>query len=71
MPCMQEVNEDAGHTNVAESMDPWTNQIGYPVITINTINGEIHQKQFLFNNSSESRYVLNGHNFSPHSFQFS
>ncbi|XP_038565755.1 aminopeptidase N-like [Micropterus salmoides] len=48
------VNDDSGHTNVAELMGTWVNQIGYPVITINTTNGEIYQKQFLFNDSSES-----------------
>uniref|UniRef100_A0A8C6PKC4 Aminopeptidase n=1 Tax=Nothobranchius furzeri TaxID=105023 RepID=A0A8C6PKC4_NOTFU len=36
----------------------WTTQMGYPVITINTTNGEIHQKHFLYNNSAESEYVL-------------
>ncbi|KAF0040887.1 hypothetical protein F2P81_006785 [Scophthalmus maximus] len=48
------VDADGGHINVAKVMDPWTNQIGYPVITINTTNGEIYQKHFLFNDSSES-----------------
>ncbi|XP_071403181.1 alanyl (membrane) aminopeptidase-like b [Centroberyx affinis] len=40
--------------NIATVMDTWTNQIGYPVITINTTNGEINQRQFLFNQTSES-----------------
>uniref|UniRef100_A0A3B4UP03 Aminopeptidase n=1 Tax=Seriola dumerili TaxID=41447 RepID=A0A3B4UP03_SERDU len=53
------VTEDGGHTEVAKVMDTWTNQIGYPVITINTTNGEIYQKRFLFNDTSESRFVLN------------
>ncbi|XP_026166563.1 alanyl (membrane) aminopeptidase-like b isoform X2 [Mastacembelus armatus] len=48
------VDEDGGHFKVAKVMDTWTNQIGYPVITINTTNGEISQKRFLFNDSSES-----------------
>uniref|UniRef100_A0A3Q3EYU0 Aminopeptidase n=1 Tax=Labrus bergylta TaxID=56723 RepID=A0A3Q3EYU0_9LABR len=48
------VNEDGGHTKVAKVMDTWTKQIGYPVITINTTSGEIYQKHFLFNDSSES-----------------
>ncbi|XP_023275699.1 aminopeptidase N-like [Seriola lalandi dorsalis] len=48
------VTEDGGHTKVAKMMDTWTNQIGYPVITINTTNGEIYQKRFLFNDTSES-----------------
>uniref|UniRef100_A0A4W6ENH2 Aminopeptidase n=1 Tax=Lates calcarifer TaxID=8187 RepID=A0A4W6ENH2_LATCA len=50
--------EDGGHTEVAKVMDTWTKQIGYPVITINTTSGEIYQKHFLFNDSSESRFVL-------------
>ncbi|XP_044047927.1 alanyl (membrane) aminopeptidase a [Siniperca chuatsi] len=48
------VNKDGGHIKVAKVMDTWTNQIGYPVITINTTSGEIYQKHFLFNDSSES-----------------
>lgn len=44
--------------DVATVMDSWTNQTGYPVITINTANGEVHQKHFLFNDSSESKYML-------------
>uniref|UniRef100_A0A8C2X912 Aminopeptidase n=1 Tax=Cyclopterus lumpus TaxID=8103 RepID=A0A8C2X912_CYCLU len=48
------VNEDGGHTTVAKVMNTWTKQMGYPVITINTTNGEVYQKQFLFNDSSES-----------------
>uniref|UniRef100_A0A3P8X317 Aminopeptidase n=1 Tax=Cynoglossus semilaevis TaxID=244447 RepID=A0A3P8X317_CYNSE len=49
------VNEDGGHTRVAEVMESWTTQTGYPVITINTSNGEVSQKHFLLNHSSESR----------------
>uniref|UniRef100_A0A8P4G8W2 Aminopeptidase n=1 Tax=Dicentrarchus labrax TaxID=13489 RepID=A0A8P4G8W2_DICLA len=52
------VDEDSGHTKVALIMKPWTTQIGYPVITINTTDGGIYQKHFLFNDSSESKYVL-------------
>ncbi|KAM7002050.1 alanyl (membrane) aminopeptidase-like b [Tautogolabrus adspersus] len=48
------VDEDGGHTKVAKVMDTWTRQIGYPVITINTTTGDIYQKHFLFNDSSES-----------------
>lgn len=61
---LQAVDEDSGHTKVAKVMNTWTNQIGYPVITINTTDGEVYQKHFLFNDTSESRYVLNGHCFS-------
>ncbi|KAA8590666.1 hypothetical protein FQN60_014616 [Etheostoma spectabile] len=47
-------DKNGGHTNVAQFMEPWTKQIGYPVITINTTNGEVYQKHFLFNDSAES-----------------
>ncbi|XP_068595223.1 aminopeptidase N-like [Brachionichthys hirsutus] len=50
------VDEDAGHMNVAQVMNTWTDQTGYPVITINTTNGEIYQKHFLFNDSAESSH---------------
>lgn len=61
MPRLQAVDDDNGNAKVAEVMDSWTKQTGYPVVTINTNNGVINQKHFLFNDSSESRYVLNGH----------
>ncbi|KAM3609436.1 uncharacterized protein V6R79_014788 [Siganus canaliculatus] len=48
------VDEDAGVIDIATVMDTWTKQSGYPLITINTNNGEISQKHFLFNDSSES-----------------
>nr|XP_057943178.1 aminopeptidase N-like [Doryrhamphus excisus] len=48
------VDEEGGHTKVAALMATWTNQIGYPVITINTTNGELYQKHFLFNTSFPS-----------------
>uniref|UniRef100_A0A665W217 Aminopeptidase N-like n=1 Tax=Echeneis naucrates TaxID=173247 RepID=A0A665W217_ECHNA len=44
--------------DVAKFMDSWTKQIGYPVITINTTSGEISQKHFLFNDSSQSRFIV-------------
>ncbi|KAM9854309.1 alanyl (membrane) aminopeptidase-like b [Aulostomus maculatus] len=47
-------NEDGGHTDVAKIMDTWTNQIGYPVLTVNTTNGEIYQRHFLFNSLESS-----------------
>eukprot|EP00064_Thunnus_orientalis_P026077 superscaffoldBa00015203_g26542 len=53
------VDDVKGNTDVAPMMGTWTNQVGYPVITINTTNGEIYQKRFLFNDSAVSRYVLN------------
>lgn len=48
-------SESFSRVEIAEVMDTWTNQIGYPVITINTSSGEAIQKQFLFNASSESK----------------
>lgn len=48
-------SESFSRVDIAEVMDTWTNQIGYPVITINTSSGEATQKQFLFNASSESK----------------
>lgn len=62
-PCSQAVDQDGGHTDVAKVMNTWTKQIGYPVITINTTNGEIYQKHFLFNDTYESKYVLREHLF--------
>ncbi|XP_062277556.1 alanyl (membrane) aminopeptidase-like b [Scomber scombrus] len=51
------VQEDGGNTDVAEMMDTWTNQVGYPVVTINTTSGVIYQKHFLFNDTAESRLM--------------
>ncbi|XP_061879642.1 aminopeptidase N-like [Entelurus aequoreus] len=53
--CIQKAeDENNGHTKVAKVMATWTKQIGFPVITINTTNGEIYQRHFLFNTSVES-----------------
>lgn len=46
--------EFGGHVKIREVMNTWTNQMGYPVITINTSSGEAYQKHFLFNDSSHS-----------------
>ncbi|XP_056137170.1 alanyl (membrane) aminopeptidase-like b [Lampris incognitus] len=51
------VDENYGNTKVAALMDTWTNHKGYPVITINTNNGAISQKRFLFNQTSDSSPV--------------
>lgn len=48
------VYEHGSKYEVAKLMKPWTNQNGYPVITINTTSGMVSQKQFLFNNSHNS-----------------
>uniref|UniRef100_A0A3Q2G942 Aminopeptidase n=1 Tax=Cyprinodon variegatus TaxID=28743 RepID=A0A3Q2G942_CYPVA len=42
----------------SEVIKNWTTQIGYPVLTINTTNGESYQKHFLYNSSAVSKYVL-------------
>ncbi|XP_053175963.1 alanyl (membrane) aminopeptidase-like b [Scomber japonicus] len=46
------VYADRGNEEVAEIMDTWTNQVGYPVVTINTTSGAIYQKRFLFNDTA-------------------
>uniref|UniRef100_A0A8C7DQE4 Aminopeptidase n=1 Tax=Oncorhynchus kisutch TaxID=8019 RepID=A0A8C7DQE4_ONCKI len=38
---------------IAEVMDTWTKQMGYPVITINTTNGAVSQQHFLQNQTSD------------------
>ncbi|KAK1874928.1 Aminopeptidase N [Dissostichus eleginoides] len=48
-------DESTGKRNIAEVMNSWTKQIGYPVITINTTSGEAFQKHFLFNASAVSK----------------
>lgn len=50
----QAVDEDNGHAKVAKEMDPWVNQKGYPLVTINTTTGKAYQKQFLFNESYDT-----------------
>ncbi|XP_033824607.1 alanyl (membrane) aminopeptidase-like b [Periophthalmus magnuspinnatus] len=50
-------SESGGFVDVKTLMDTWTNQIGYPVITINTNSGEVYQKQFLLNDTSESNLL--------------
>lgn len=48
----QGVNEDGGFIQVAEFMDTWSNQVGYPVISINTSTGAVSQQHFLLNQTS-------------------
>lgn len=43
--------------DIAQMMNTWTQQIGYPVLTINTTDGAVSQKQFTLNPSTESGYV--------------
>lgn len=44
--------------DVAKVMSTWTDQAGYPVVTINTTTGMATQKRFLYNDTAESRFVL-------------
>ncbi|KAJ8003221.1 hypothetical protein DPEC_G00167150 [Dallia pectoralis] len=50
-------NENGDSTNISEIMNTWTNQMGYPVITINTTSGEVFQKHFLLNQTSDYNFV--------------
>ncbi|XP_059917020.1 alanyl (membrane) aminopeptidase-like b [Gadus macrocephalus] len=55
---MQKAYEgDNGVYDIPEVMNTWTQQIGYPIITINTSNGEVYQKQFTQDLSIESGQV--------------
>lgn len=60
------VKNHPGVTDIATLMDSWTSQTGYPVITINTSNGEIYQKPFMSNDSSEPKYVVLLHQYWHH-----
>uniref|UniRef100_A0A3B3W1Q5 Aminopeptidase n=1 Tax=Poecilia latipinna TaxID=48699 RepID=A0A3B3W1Q5_9TELE len=66
-PCQTHENDAAILTNarnkeskptVQEFMENWTTQIGYPVVTINTISGSINQKHFLYNSSAGSNFKM-------------
>uniref|UniRef100_A0A3B3YW66 Aminopeptidase n=1 Tax=Poecilia mexicana TaxID=48701 RepID=A0A3B3YW66_9TELE len=61
-PCQTHENDAArnkeSEPTVQEFMENWTTQIGYPVVTINTISGSINQKHFLYNSSAVSKYGL-------------
>lgn len=53
------MDDDKGEMkDVAKVMSTWTDQIGYPVVTINTTTGQVSQKRFLYNDTVESRFVL-------------
>ncbi|XP_077452089.1 alanyl (membrane) aminopeptidase-like b [Stigmatopora argus] len=43
--------------DVAKMMETWTNQSGYPVITVSTTNGQVTQRHFLFNSSLDSHFM--------------
>ncbi|XP_048828516.1 alanyl (membrane) aminopeptidase-like b [Brienomyrus brachyistius] len=43
--------------DVAQVMQTWTQQMGYPLITINTTTGEVSQQHFLLNQTSTHNFV--------------
>ncbi|XP_023671110.1 alanyl (membrane) aminopeptidase-like b [Paramormyrops kingsleyae] len=43
--------------NVAQVMKTWTQQMGYPLITINTKTGDVSQQHFLLNQTSTRNFV--------------
>uniref|UniRef100_A0A4W5R4C7 Aminopeptidase n=1 Tax=Hucho hucho TaxID=62062 RepID=A0A4W5R4C7_9TELE len=51
------VNKNGGHIKVAEVMETWTMQMGYPVITINTTTGDISQEHFLLIQPSDYNFT--------------
>ncbi|KAG7473239.1 hypothetical protein MATL_G00093590 [Megalops atlanticus] len=51
------VNANKDNYNVAEVMDAWTKQMGYPVVTINTMNGAVSQQHFLLNQTSPYNFL--------------
>ncbi|XP_013979610.1 alanyl (membrane) aminopeptidase-like b [Salmo salar] len=56
--CLQEaVDNDSGHIKVAEVMETWTMQMGYPVITINTTTGDVSQEHFLLIQPSDYNFT--------------
>ncbi|KPP72867.1 hypothetical protein Z043_108090 [Scleropages formosus] len=50
---LKATNDSNKNIQVAEMMESWTKQEGYPVITINTSSGEVSQRHFLLNQSAE------------------
>ncbi|CAL8262569.1 unnamed protein product [Merluccius merluccius] len=56
---MQKAVEEAhlSGINVTEIMNTWTEQIGYPVVTINTTEGEAYQKKFTLSPATEAGRV--------------
>uniref|UniRef100_A0A674EXC3 Aminopeptidase n=1 Tax=Salmo trutta TaxID=8032 RepID=A0A674EXC3_SALTR len=45
------------HIKVAEVMETWTMQMGYPVITINTTTGDVSQEHFLLIQPSDYNFT--------------
>ncbi|XP_061577195.1 alanyl (membrane) aminopeptidase-like b [Cololabis saira] len=56
---IQEVRRDSYITDTRALMKPWTEQTGYPVITINTTDGNVFQNHFLYNVSAQSSNLWN------------
>ncbi|XP_064169919.1 alanyl (membrane) aminopeptidase-like b [Anguilla rostrata] len=53
----QAVDSNQGRQKVAEVMKTWTEQMGYPVITINTTTGTVAQQHFLLNQTSHYNFL--------------
>ncbi|KAG5848584.1 hypothetical protein ANANG_G00100000 [Anguilla anguilla] len=45
------------HLAIAEVMDTWTQQSGYPLITINTTSGDVSQEQFCLNTEKKQNLI--------------
>uniref|UniRef100_A0A4W5QSU9 Aminopeptidase n=1 Tax=Hucho hucho TaxID=62062 RepID=A0A4W5QSU9_9TELE len=54
---LQKVKDDTVVLLVAEVMETWTMQMGYPVITINTTTGDISQEHFLLIQPSDYNFT--------------
>ncbi|XP_061077150.1 alanyl (membrane) aminopeptidase-like b [Conger conger] len=46
-----------GRQEVEAVMNTWTEQMGYPVLTVDTISGNISQQHFLLNQTSDYNYL--------------
>ncbi|KAL2094091.1 hypothetical protein ACEWY4_011403 [Coilia grayii] len=67
---MQQAYDEKGD-EIKAFMSTWTNQAGFPVVTVDTNTGYMYQQKFLLNpltNQSDPESVLNDVNFSDVSF---
>uniref|UniRef100_A0AAY4B5J4 Aminopeptidase n=1 Tax=Denticeps clupeoides TaxID=299321 RepID=A0AAY4B5J4_9TELE len=52
---LQQAVDDAHRLeNVEDVMKSWTQQVGYPVVTVNTNDGKVYQEHFLLNKTDNS-----------------
>ncbi|XP_008409971.1 alanyl (membrane) aminopeptidase-like b isoform X1 [Poecilia reticulata] len=56
---IQNARNRESEPTVQKFMENWTTQIGFPVVTINTVSGSINQKHFLYNSSAVSNLLWN------------